>query len=138
MVLIHFALFVSACRYTHERRKWRVADEKLRGEAEKIEERVIRRLEAEGRLRTPPEAAPAAPEMTTATGAGPVGADQQHTGYESVPLGPPQIRVDPATGAGPVGSDQQHAGYENVPVPPPLHNVNQGQDVETGDRISYA
>ena len=52
LLLIHFALFVSACRYTHQRRKERygVTNEKLRAEAGRIEERVIRRLEEEGRL----------------------------------------------------------------------------------------
>ena len=52
LLLIHFALFVSACRYTHQKRKERygVTNEKLRAEAGRIEERVIRRLEEEGRL----------------------------------------------------------------------------------------
>ncbi|KAL8823690.1 MAG: hypothetical protein Q9191_005634, partial [Dirinaria sp. TL-2023a] len=54
MVLVHFALFVSACRYTHQRRRERrdgaVLREKFEGEAQKIEERVIRKLEEEGRL----------------------------------------------------------------------------------------
>lgn len=54
MVLVHFALFVSACRYTHvrrrERRGGKLLGEKLEGEAQRIEERVIRKLEEEGRL----------------------------------------------------------------------------------------
>ena len=54
MVLCHFALFVSACRYTHVRRRERRGEglwrEKLEGEAQRIEEKVIRKLEDEGRL----------------------------------------------------------------------------------------
>ena len=52
LLLMHFALFVSACRYTHQKRKERygVTNEKLRVEAGRIEERVIRRLKEEGRL----------------------------------------------------------------------------------------
>ena len=56
LVLMHFVLFVSACRYTDERRRRRrkLTDERVNSEAGEIEARIIRRLEAEGRLRTPP------------------------------------------------------------------------------------
>lgn len=52
LVLVHFALFVSACRYTHDMRRERenVSEDKLRDAEKVIEERVIQKLEAEGRL----------------------------------------------------------------------------------------
>lgn len=52
MLLVHFALFVSACRYTHQRRREgrEVTPDKLKKAEMEIEERVIKKLEQEGRL----------------------------------------------------------------------------------------
>jgi len=137
LLLIHFALFISACRYTHERRKRGVFNDKLKSETEKIEENVIRRLEAEGRLRTPPPAmASTAPEMATASGA--VGADQPHIGGGSGSIPPPEIRVDPASPAGHGILGQPYStSHQGVVAPAPLRYPDRGQDIEAENRITY-
>ena len=55
MVLVHFALFVSACRYTHERRRRRymVTEEKVKEEATVIAREIIDQMAREGRLVPP-------------------------------------------------------------------------------------
>ncbi|KAL8793799.1 MAG: hypothetical protein Q9195_003629 [Heterodermia aff. obscurata] len=52
MVLVHFALFVSACRYTHQRRHNREAltEEKVKKEATVIAREIIAQMAQEGRL----------------------------------------------------------------------------------------
>lgn len=107
MVLLHFALFISACRYTHERRRGSYADRKFAGKAAEIEEKIIRRLEAEGRLRTPPGTSAG---MAMAPG----------MGGPQAPMQPPQIHIDPGSPAG---------GERGSMVPTPLH---QGERREPG------
>ena len=94
----------------------------MKSEAEKIEERVIRRLEAEGRLRTPP---------STAHGAGPEGMVPQSPGYESALQSVPQIRVD---STGEAGADRHPA---KIAEPVPTYSGDVGQDREGADRINY-
>ncbi len=138
LLLTHFALFISACRYTHERRKRGVFTDKLKSETEKIEENIIRRLEAEGRLRTPPPAmVSTAPETATASGA--VGADQSNLGGGSGSMPPPEIRVDPASPASHGILGQPYStSHQAVATPTPLRHPDRGQDIEGDDRISYA
>lgn len=138
LLLIHFALFISACRYTHERRKRGFFNDQLKNETEKIEENVIRRLEAEGRLRTPPPAGiSSVPETATASGA--VGGDQPDIGIGVGSIPPPEIRVDPASPAGHGILDQPYStSHQGVATPAPLRHPDRGQDVEAGDRITYA
>ena len=139
LMLMHFALFVSACRYTHERRRERLTAERLKSEAEKIEARIIRRLEAEGRLRTPPpqEVVSAAPEMTLAGGSS-EGTSGQQVGYGQGRMPLPQIRVDPATEIGVPGANQHYVGHEGPPAPSSIENTERRYDGEGVDRISYA
>lgn len=138
LLLIHLALFISACRYTHERRKRGVFNDKLKSETEKIEENIIRRLEAEGRLRTPPPAiASTAPETATASGA--VGTDQPHIGGGSGSIPPPEIRVDPASPAGYGVLGQPYStSHQEVATPAPLPYPGRGQDIEANYRITHA
>ena len=86
LVLMHFALFVSACRYVHERRRPRRAGERFKSEAGEIEARISTGSEAEGRLRTPPpqEVISAAPETTLARGSS-EGTSGQQVGYGKGP-----------------------------------------------------
>jgi len=138
LLLIHFALFISACRYTHGRRKSRGFSDKLKSETEKIEENIIRRLEAEGRLRTPPPAM-ASTALETQTASGAVGADQLHMGGGSGSVPPPEIRLDPASPAGHGSLGQPHSTrHEGVVAPAPLRYPDRGQGIEAEDRITRA